>query len=560
MIAAGTAAPAQADEGGSGHYLPGFGGFFGGILPSERGTYFANIQIQYTASAGAAQALPIGGVARFGVQAYSFGELPSFTYVTGKKVLGGTFAVNLSPSLVYGDATAAVAAGPGLAVVKDQNFNLGDTYFAPVMLGWNRGNLHYTATMGIFAPTGDWAKGQLVPTGKNFWTIEPLVGTTYLNPKSGWEFSALTGIDFNTTNPGTDYKSGDDFHVDFLVANHVIRAIDVTPTLLEVVGISHPASVNGVPQRPIEGVSMAYTFAKENAGAPSRRKQQYFEMFGNRALYREGWMACCRHGRLPWETSGSVTWDNDDWELYHIAEDFSQAADLADQQSKKLRELQDLFMADAAKYNVLPLDDRFAERFDVTLRPSFFAGRKQVTFYPGMVRLPEGSAPKTTGVRHTITAAVEIPKEGAEGVIACLGGDAAGWSLFLWEGKPRYHYNFFGLKRTDVISPQPLPAGRHTIKVEFTPDSPKPGCPARVRLFVDGQAVADGRIDEQVPQRCGTETMDVGMDCVSPVCADYEKRGLFPFTGRIVHVTFDFDGAAPQPTGHERLELSVKMD
>src|SRR5262249_31099084 len=156
------------------------------------------------------------------------------------------------------------------------------------------------------------------------------------------------------------------------------------------------------------GVSMAYTFGKEGARAPSTRRQQYFEMFGNRALYRDGWMACCRHGRLPWETSGSASWDDDTWELYNIEEDFSQAVDLAGKEPKKLRELQDLFMSDAARYNVLPLDDRFAERLDVTLRPSFFAGRGTVTFFPGMVRLPEGSAPKTTGVHHTITAPVEI--------------------------------------------------------------------------------------------------------------------------------------------------------
>src|SRR5262249_6703715 len=158
----------------------------------------------------------------------------------------------------------------------------------------------------------------------------------------------------------------------------------------------------------------------------------------------------------------------------------------------------------------------------VTLRPSFFAGRGTVTFYPGMVRLPEGSAPKTTGVHHTITAPVEIPAGGVEGVIVALGGDAAGGALFLWEGKGRYHYNFFNINRHDVASPQPLAPGKHTIKMEFTPDSPKPGAPATVKLFVDGSQAGQGRVERQVPQRCGTETMDIGMDCVSPVCHDYE--------------------------------------
>lgn len=157
---------------------------------------------------------------------------------------------------------------------------------------------------------------------------------------------------------------------------------------------------------------------------------------------------------------------------------------------------------------MLPLDDRFAERLDVTLRPSYFAGRDKVTFYPGMTRLPEGSGPKLVGVPFTMTVPVEIPKEGAEGVIFALGGDAAGWSLFLWDQKVRFHYNFFGIRRYDVESPKPLAAGKHTIELVFTPQSPKPGSPADVTLSIDGKQVAKDRIDEQVPQRCGTETMD----------------------------------------------------
>jgi hypothetical protein len=216
-------------------------------------------------------------------------------------------------------------------------------------------------------------------------------------------------------------------------------------------------------------------------------------------------------------------------------------------------------MADAAKYNVLPLDDRFAERMDTTLRPSFFAGRDKITFYPGMIRLPEGSAPKLIGVHHHIDAIVDIPQGGAQGVIMALGGDAAGWSLFLWNGKPRYHYNFFGIRRYDVTGPDVVKPGKHTISLEFLPDAPKPGVPANVTLLVDGVAVGKGRIDEQIPMRCGTETMDVGMDCVSPVCDDYAKIGLFPFTGTIESVTVTI-GEGHQPTGMERLELATKMD
>jgi arylsulfatase A-like enzyme len=337
------------------------------------------------------------------------------------------------------------------------------------------------------------------------------------------------------------------------------HCIDVMPTLLEVVGIQQPTEVNGYIQRPIEGTSFAYTFASKNANAPSRHTVQYFEMLGNRAIYSDGWIACCRHGRLPWETAGTFSFEDDTWELYNLTKDFSESHDLARLQPDKLRALQDLFMAEAAKYNVLPLDDRMSERMDTTLRPGFFTGRKHVTFYPGMTRLPEGSGPKLVGVPFTLTAPVDIPQGGAEGVIFALGGDAAGWSLFLWKGKPRFHYNYFGLKRHDVVGTQALTPGKHTIKVGFSPENGHPGGPAAVSLAVDGKVVGTGRIDEQVPQRCGTETLDVGMDCVSPVCSDYADKGLFPFTGQIEFVTFDF-GAVRMPTGMERLKLATRMD
>lgn len=230
MAAACGSAPARADEAGSGHYLPGFFSYFAGILPSERGIYFANITSQYVGAAGGNRPLEIGGKVRFGVQAYMFVEAPSFTYVTGRKVLGGSLGMNLTIPVVYLDATAAVAAGPVLKTVNDTNFNLSDIYFAPVMLGWDKGNLHWMLVGGVFAPTGEWHFGQLAPAGKNFWTFEPGLGFTYLNPKSGWEVSTYTAIDFNSRNQTIDYKSGDDFHVDFVVANHVIRGI-ITPEI-----------------------------------------------------------------------------------------------------------------------------------------------------------------------------------------------------------------------------------------------------------------------------------------------------------------------------------------
>lgn len=338
------------------------------------------------------------------------------------------------------------------------------------------------------------------------------------------------------------------------------HVIDIMPTILEVVGISEPTMVNGVPQKPIEGVSMAYTFDKKNTDATSRRYQQYFEMLGNRALYRDSWVACCFHGRLPWLNAESTPFDNDKWELYNIGEDFSESEDLATKYPDKLRELQDLFMADAAKYNVLPLDDRFSERLDVTLRPNFFYGRKHITFYPGMVRLPEGSAPKTTSVTHTITVDAKIPKGGAEGVLTCVGGDTSGWAFYMQDGKLKYHYNYFNIERYNIVSNEAVPEGDVELKVEFINEGKKPGGPATVKLFIDGKQVAEGHMDKQVPVRFGVESLDIGMDTLSPVNNAYMDKSPFPFTGKTNFVTFDFDGKAVEPTPQERLELHVKMD
>jgi arylsulfatase len=337
------------------------------------------------------------------------------------------------------------------------------------------------------------------------------------------------------------------------------HVIDVAPTILEVVGIAEPTMVNGVSQKPIEGVSMAYSFAKENAKAPSKRYTQYFEMFGNRALYHDGWIACCRHGRLPWHNVGSADFGEDTWELYHVAEDFSEGEDLAAKHPDKLRELQDLFFAEAAHYNVLPLDDRFIERADLTLRPSFFYGRKHVTFYPGMVRLPEGSAPKMNNVTHTITVDAEVPQGGAEGVLVCLGGDTGGWSLYVQDGKLVYHYNWFDVERYEVVSTAPVPKGKVELKCEFANETEVPGGPATVRLFIDGQAVGEGKIEKQVRARFSVESLDVGLDACSPVSKAYADKRPFAFTGTIDKVRFDF-GDSNELSPEEKLEVKLKMD
>lgn len=327
------------------------------------------------------------------------------------------------------------------------------------------------------------------------------------------------------------------------------HVIDVVPTILEMVGIREPAMLNGVPQRPIEGVSMAYTFDRDHADDSSARTTQYFEMVGNRALYHDGWMASCRHGRLPWVTRGSVDFKHDVWELYNIEEDFSQSEDLAGRHPELLRELQDRFLLEAAKYDVLPLDDRLLERLDVTLRPGFFSGRRHVTLRPGMGRLPEGSAPKLANVDHTIAIRARLPDGGAEGVLVCLGGDNAGWSLFVEGGRLRYHYNWFQFARYDVICDEPLPAGDVMLRMEFSCETPDArGGPARVRLFCNDALVGEGRIDRQVPGAFG-ESLDVGQDSLSPVWPGYRDRLPFRFTGDIERVDLDIGEAVPRPVG-----------
>jgi hypothetical protein len=335
------------------------------------------------------------------------------------------------------------------------------------------------------------------------------------------------------------------------------HVIDIAPTILEVIGIAEPSMVSGVPQKPIEGVSMAYSF--DNPKADGRHYTQYFEMFGNRALYHDGWIASCRHGRLPWTNFGSWDFADDIWELYHISEDFSQATDLAEQAPEKLRELQDLFFAEAAKYNVLPLDDRFAERADVSLRPSYFYGRKSITFYPGMIRLPEGSAPKTNNVTHTITVDAEIPPDGAEGVLVSMGGDTAGWSFYIMNDKLVYHYNWFDMERYEVVSNVNVPAGKVELKCHFVNETNVLGGPASVMLFINGKQVGTGKIEKQVRARFGVETLDVGVDALTPVSKDYEHKRPFWFTGTIEKVRFDFgDGVDLSP--EEKLNLVLGMD
>jgi arylsulfatase A-like enzyme len=311
------------------------------------------------------------------------------------------------------------------------------------------------------------------------------------------------------------------------------HVIDIAPTILEAAHLPQPVEVNGVKQKPIEGVSMMYSFDDPKAASP--RHIQYFEMFGNRALYKDGWIATARHGRLPWQTMGGSTgdFDQDKWELYKLADDFSEANDLSAKYQQKLAELQNDFWVEAKKYNVLPLDDRFAERGDPRLRPSLIAGRTEFTYYPGATRIPEPSAADTKNTSHTITASIEVPQGGADGVLVAEGGAAGGYTLYIKDGKPVYEYNYFAHERYKITSSETLSAGPAVIRVDFKYGGGI-GKGGILSLFINDKKVGEGRIEKTCPSRFGAESFDVGMDNGSPVSEAYEPP--FAYAGTIKKV------------------------
>ncbi len=322
------------------------------------------------------------------------------------------------------------------------------------------------------------------------------------------------------------------------------HVIDVAPTLLEAAGLPEPLFVNGVAQMPIQGVSMAYSF--NDAGAAERRETQYFEMAGNRGLYHKGWTAVTRH-RTPWLTGGVKlpAFDDDIWELYDTNTDWSQSRDLSKQFPEKLHELQRLWLIEAVKYNVLPLDDRFAERANSELagRPELIKGTRQLLF-GGMGRLTENSVINFKNKSHSITAEVIVPEAGAEGVIIAQGGLIGGWSLYAKEGKPKYCYNFYGVEQYYIEGTSRIPAGQHRVRMEFAYDGGGLARGGLVSLFIDGVKCGEGRVERTEPIAFSAdETCDVGFEAGSPVTHDYGKRGP-KFTGEVNWVEIDIGTAA----------------
>lgn len=315
------------------------------------------------------------------------------------------------------------------------------------------------------------------------------------------------------------------------------HVVDIAPTILKAVGIPEPKVVNGTEQTPMAGVPMEYSF--DDASAPGTRNTQYFETGGHRALYHDGWVAASFHG-APWVPSGSVGFDNDVWELYNIEEDFSQAHDLAAENPEKLAELQSLFDEEARKFDVYPLDDRFAERGVNPERPSVTRGRTLFAYAPGTVRVPEGSAAPAYQRSHTITAEIEVPEGGASGVLIANGGSSAGYTLYLEVGVPVYEFNFFGRERYRVAAKDPVGPGSHTVTLVYDQGSVNPSnalAGGTATLLVDGVEVATGDIAQVVSVRySATETLDIGMDLGSTVSRAYEAQAPFAFTGRIDEV------------------------
>jgi arylsulfatase len=314
------------------------------------------------------------------------------------------------------------------------------------------------------------------------------------------------------------------------------HVIDVAPTVLEAAGLPQPRLVDGVEQRPMDGVSMLY--AARDAAAPDRRTTQYFEMFGNRGIYHEGWVACTRHS-IPWLMLTLPKLTDDVWELYDVRSDFSQARNLAAQQPEKLAELQRVFLREAERNHVLPIDDRRSERFDPAIagRPDALGGRGSMTVYPGMVGMMENAFVNVKGARHTVTAEIEVADAAAQGVIIAQAGRFGGWTLYVKDGLVHHEYNFFGLERTKVAAPQPLAPGAHTIEYEFVPDEARHGAGGKSLLRIDGVQVAEGHIPKTQPFAfSGDEGADVGLDAETAV-SDVYPQGNNAFTGRILRVT-----------------------
>jgi arylsulfatase len=312
------------------------------------------------------------------------------------------------------------------------------------------------------------------------------------------------------------------------------HVVDIAPTIFEAANVPAPKSVNGVPQRPIEGVSMGYTF--DDPKAADRRTTQYFEIAGNRAIYHQGWFAGTVH-KAPWEGAPRRALTEDVWELYDVSADFSLSTDLSATNAPRLKELQAKFLEEAVKYRVLPIDDRTIERFDpkVAGRPDLMDGRRTLTVYPGMLYLPENAFINVKNSSVDITAEVEVQGT-ANGVLLAQGGHFGGWSLWLKDGTPVYTYNFLGLEKYQVKGTRALSPGKHTVKMSFAyeGEAGERGKGGTVTLSIDGEAAGTGRLPKTQSNTFSLDdTADTGVDTGTPVDGDYPEGVRNAFDGEL---------------------------
>ncbi|MFO0926177.1 MAG: arylsulfatase [Gemmataceae bacterium] len=335
--------------------------------------------------------------------------------------------------------------------------------------------------------------------------------------------------------------------------------IDVMPTILEATGVAAPVAVDGIAQAPIEGVSMVYSWDAKAAAVPSKRRTQYFEIFGNRALYHDGWVACTTPIQAPWILATDPPPDvlnGYQWELYHVAEDWTQFTDLAKKNPAKLKELQDLFLVEAAKYQVLPLDNSKISRM-LTPRPSLTAGRSVFTYSRPIAGIPRGDAPNVLGRSFRIAAEVEIPKDGAEGMLNTNGGRFAGYGLYLVKGRPVFTYNLADFVRFRWEGKQPLSPGKHTVAFEFTYDGPGFGKGGTGVLQVDGKPVDSRKVPHTLAASTQwDETFDVGSDTGTSV-DDRDYQVPFVFTGKLTNLTVQVGPSQLLPAQEKAVQKKI---
>lgn len=370
---------------------------------------------------------------------------------------------------------------------------------------------------------------------------------TYPHMAAGWavaldtpyQWTKQVASDFGGTKVGMAIRWPQGIKAKGELRTQFSHVIDVAPTILEAAGLPEPKVVNGIKQRPMDGVSMVYTFA--DAKAKEQHTTQYFEMFGNRALYQDGWFARTIH-RAPWEAKGRrPLTDNSAWELFDTRTDFSLINDLSQKEPQKLQEMQALFLAEAEKNFALPLDDRVFERVNAELvgRPDLMAGRTSLTLAEGMTGMTENVFINIKNKSKTITADIEVP-EGtmAHGTLVAQGGRFGGWSFYVKDGVPAYLYNFVGLNQTEVAATEKLPSGKSTVRLEFAYDGGGVGKGGVVTIFINDKKVGEGRIERTQPMIFSAdETADVGIDLATPVVEAIGSGRKSKFTGRIPSLT-----------------------